>query len=63
MEEKILLSLKEFSEYIGISESTARKILKRNNNKFTNIIGNRLYANKKILDEELERCAKYQIPL
>lgn len=63
IEEKALLTLKEVSNYLSASESTVRRLLKRKDTKFTIRIGNRLYANKKLLDEYLERCAKYNIPL
>lgn len=56
-----LLTLKEFCEYLQIKETKAREILKRPNSTFTVRIGNRLYANKKLLDEYLDRCARYQI--
>lgn len=59
--EKVLLNLKEVCEYLGLGETKAREILKRPNSTFTIRIGNRLYANKRLLDEHLERCAKYQI--
>ena len=59
--EKILLNLDEFCEYMNIGKSKAREILKRSDSPFTIRIGNRLYANKKLLDEYLDRCAKYQI--
>lgn len=60
-EEKALLNLSEFCRYIGIGETKAREILKRSDSTFTVRIGNRLYANKKLLDAYLDKCAKYQI--
>ncbi|MDY3827952.1 MAG: excisionase [Clostridium sp.] len=61
--EKILLNLNEFTEYLGIGKTKAREILKNNSNKFTVRIGNRLYANKYILDKYLEECCKKSISL
>ena len=58
-----LLTLKEFCEYLHIKETKGREILKRPNSTFTVRIGNRLYANKKLLDDYLDRCAKYQIKI
>jgi uncharacterized protein (UPF0216 family) len=40
-----------------------KEILKRENSGFTVRDGNRLYVNKKLFDEYLERCAKYRIPI
>lgn len=61
--EKILLNLNEFCEYLGIGKTKGREILKNNINKFTVRIGNRLYANKHILDKYLEECCKKNISL
>ena len=59
--EKALLSLKEVCEYTGWKETKVREILKREDSAFTIRLGNRLYANKKLFDEYLDNCAKYQI--
>ena len=61
--EKALLSLKEVCEYTGWKETKVREILKRPDSPFTIRMGNRLYANKKLFDEYLDRCAKYQISI
>lgn len=58
-----LLNLKEFCDYTGLGMTKAREILKRQNSTFTVRIGNRLYANKKLFDEHLAKCTKYQIPI
>ena len=44
-------------------KTKAREVLKRENSSFTVRVGNRLYVNKKLFDEYLERCAKYRIPI
>ena len=49
--EKALLNLKEFCEYLNIGQTKAREILTKQNNSFTVRIGNRLYANKILLDK------------
>ena len=59
--EKILLSLKELCEYTGWGETKVREILKRENSTFTIRLGNRLYADKSLFDEYINKCAKYQI--
>lgn len=61
--EKILMNLKEVCEYTGWGETKVREILNRPDSSFTIRLGNRLYVNKKLFDEYLERCAKYQITI
>ena len=48
--EKALLTLKEFSEYLNIGHTKARELMTKTNNPYTVRIGNRLYANKTLLD-------------
>ncbi len=48
-----LLSLKEFCSYVNIGETKAREILNDPRCDFCFRIGNRLYANKKKLDQRL----------
>lgn len=50
----ILLTPKELSEYLHISESQARKLLKENHG-FTMRIGYRVYAHKPKLDKWLDK--------
>ena len=52
--EKALLSLKEFCEYLGIGQTKAREILRAKECTFSVQIGNRWYANKRLLDDWLE---------
>ena len=61
LQDKALLNLEETAQYLNIGKTKAREILKSKNSTFTVRIGNRLYANKKLLDSFLERAAKYQI--
>lgn len=49
-----LLRLPEFCEYLGIGKTKAREILNAPDCPFSFRVGNRLYANKKKLDEWLE---------
>ena len=51
--EKILLNFKEYCEYLGIKETKGRELMTRTNNIYTVRIGNRLYANKILLDKWL----------
>lgn len=61
--DKILLNINELCSYTGWGKTKAREILKRPNSPFTVRMGNRLYANKKLFDEYLGKCAKYQITI
>ena len=61
--EKCLLSLKEVCAYTGWGQTKAREILKGKNSNFTVIVGNRLYVNKRLFDDYLDRCAVKRIPL
>ena len=61
--EKVLMSVKEVCEYTGWGETKIREILKRPTSSFTIRLGNRLYVDKKLFDEYLTKCAKYQIKI
>lgn len=63
MQDKALLNLEETAQYLNISKNKAREILKKPSSTFTVRIGNRLYANRKLLDSFLDRAAKYQIDI
>lgn len=52
--EKALLNLKEFSKYLNIGHTKARELLVKTDNPYTVRIGNRLYANKALLDAWLK---------
>ncbi|MBE6639537.1 MAG: molybdate-binding protein [Ruminococcaceae bacterium] len=51
--EKALLTLEEFCQYLAIGKTKGRELLTKTNNTFTVRIGNRLYANKLLLDKWL----------
>ena len=53
-QEKALLNIKEFCDYLGIGQTKARELL-RGRNGFGVQIGNRWYANKRKLDEWIDR--------
>ena len=61
--EKVLLNINELCEYTGWGKTKVREILKRPDSTFTIRMGNRLYANKHLFDEYLNKCAKYQISI
>ena len=48
---------------MNIKPTKAREILKKEDCPFSLRIGNRLYANKNLLDEYLLRAVKYKIDL
>ena len=48
-------------EYTGWGETKVREILRRPDSEFTIRMGNRLYADKRLFDDYLAKCAKYQI--
>lgn len=52
--DKRLLNVKEFSAYLGIGKTKAREILTKTDNPFTVRLGNRLYANKILLDKWID---------
>ncbi len=54
---KGLLTVKEMCDYMSIGQNTARKLLNTPYNSFTVRIGNRLYANKHLLDKWLDQQA------
>lgn len=55
--QKALLDVNEFCDYLGIGQTKAREILNNPRNTFTVRIGNRLYAHKERLDYWLEELA------
>lgn len=48
--DKALLNVKELQAYLGLGDTKVRQILNNPKSTFTIRIGNRLYANKKLLD-------------
>lgn len=56
--EKILLTVKEFSKYLGIGETKARELLSRKDTPYAISIDGKKYANKRKLDEWLDQKRK-----
>lgn len=48
--DKALLNVKEIKDYLGLGDTKVRELLNSPDSTFTVRIGNRLYANKKLLD-------------
>lgn len=55
IENKALLNINEFCEYLGIGKTKGRELLTTPHIGFSIRIGNRLYANRKLLDKWLEK--------
>lgn len=56
--EKVLLNVKEFCAYMGIGETKARELLRDETCEYSMQIGNRWYANKRLLDMWVDRNSK-----
>lgn len=52
--DKKLLNVKEFCEYLGIGETNARYLMTKTDNPYTVRIKGRLYANKILLDKQID---------
>ncbi len=58
--EKVLLDINEFCDYLGIGKTKARELLKIPRNGFSLKIGSKWYVHKIRLDNWLlEQCDKY----
>lgn len=55
--DKALLNVKELCAYLGLSDTKVRELLHDPGSPFTVRIGNRLYANKKLLDSWLNKIS------
>ena len=58
-----LMTFKQFIEYLGIKERMGRKLVNSPDCNYVVRIGSRIYVHKEILDNELKRRAKLNIPL
>ena len=54
LNEKALLTIKDMMEYLSWGETTVRKELSKPNCSFVVRKGNRLYANRKLLDKYID---------
>ena len=61
--DKILLSVEEFREYLGIGKTKAKEIINRPDCKFVVRIGRRVMVHKELLDADLKKNAKFQLKL
>lgn len=58
MEDKALLNVKEVCVYLGLGQTKVRELLHTPNIGFSVRIGNRLYANKLLLDKWIKSQSK-----
>lgn len=56
IQHKKLLNVTEVCLYLGIGENSVRNILNKPKNPYTVKLGNRLYANKEMLDKWCNQC-------
>ena len=54
LSDKALLNVRETCEYLGLGDTKVRQLLNSPSSTFTVRIGNRLYANRKMLDMWLD---------
>jgi len=55
LEDKRVLSVAEFAQYLGIGQTTARAILKDTRLGYRVKVGNTIMVNRKLLDEYLDK--------
>lgn len=59
--DKKLLNINEFCAYLGVGQTKAREIMTKTNNPYTVRIGNRLYANRILLDKWIDSISGNKI--
>lgn len=62
-DKKVLLTVNEFAEYLGIGKTKAREIVQNPTCKFVVRVGRRVFIHKELLDEELRKNAKFQLTM
>lgn len=60
-EEKMLLTVSEFAQYLGIGKTKAKEIIHNPTCKFVVRVGRRVFVHKELLNEELKKNAKFQL--
>lgn len=56
--EKILFNIEETASYLGIGKTKCREFLKEHEHEFVIRIGNRIYANRPLLDDWINKQSK-----
>lgn len=62
-QEKVLLTVKEFCEYVGIGKTKAREMIANPACKYVVRIGRRVFIHKELFDAELKKNAKFQLKM
>lgn len=60
---KKLMSVEEICEYLGLGATKVREMLNNPTSTFTVRIGRRIFANRTLLDEYLDKMAKFQLKI
>lgn len=60
---KILMTVDEFCEYVGVGKTKAREMISSPCCKYVVRIGRRVFIHKELFDEELKKNAKYQLTM
>lgn len=62
-DEKILLNVEETAAYLGIGKTKCREFLREHEHDFVIRIGNRIYANKNLLEQWVDCCSSIYLML
>lgn len=57
------MSVEEICTYLGLGATKVREILNNPTSTFTVRVGRRVFANKNLLDEYLDKVAKFQLKI
>lgn len=61
--ERKLMSIDEFCDYVGIGKTKARELISNPRCKYVVRIGRRVFIHKELFDEEIKKTAKYQLKI
>lgn len=61
--DKKLLSVEEVCKYLGLGATKVREMLNSPTSTFTVRVGRRVMANKTMLDEYIDKVAKFQLKI
>ena len=61
--DKKLLSVNEVCEYLGLGATEVREMLNSPTSTFTVRVGRRVMANRTLLDEYMDKAAKFQLKI
>ena len=61
--EKKLMTVNEFCEYVGIGKTKVREMISNPCCKYVVRIGRRVFVHKELFDDEVKKCAKFQLTM